>query len=90
MKRQARAFFALDFGSATTSAALIGRVGTHWRLVAHVAAPASIPLDLQLCDLLDGHAEQGVPKVGSPHGRVRDAREAPRKQLGLVFSPPHG
>jgi hypothetical protein len=53
VKRQPRAFFALDFGSATTSAALIGRVGTHWRLVAHAAAPASIPLDLQLCDLLD-------------------------------------
>ena len=53
MKRQPRAFFALDFGSATTSAALIGRVGTHWRLVAHAAAPASTPLDLQLCDLLD-------------------------------------
>ena len=53
MKRQPRAFFALDFGSATTSAALIGRVGSHWRLVAHAAAPASTPLDLQLCDLLD-------------------------------------
>jgi hypothetical protein len=52
VKRQPRAFFALDFGSATTSAALIGRVGIRWRLVAHAAAPASTPLDLQLSDLL--------------------------------------
>jgi hypothetical protein len=52
VKRQPRAFFALDIGSATTSAALIGHVGIRWRLVAHVAAPASIPLDLQLADLL--------------------------------------
>jgi hypothetical protein len=52
VKRQPRAFFALDFGSATTSAALIGRVGIRWRLVAHAAAPASTPLDLHLTDLL--------------------------------------
>jgi hypothetical protein len=53
VKRQPRAFFALDFGSATTSAALIGRVGIRWRLIAHAAAPASTPLDLQLSDLLE-------------------------------------
>ncbi len=52
MKRQARAFFALDFGSATTSAALIGRPDVRWRLIAHAAAPASTPLGLQLADLL--------------------------------------
>jgi len=52
MKRQARAFFALDFGSATTSAALIGRPGVRWRLIAHAAAPSSTPLALQLADLL--------------------------------------
>jgi hypothetical protein len=52
VKRQPRAFFALDFGSATTSAALIGRVGIRWRLVAHAAAPASTPLELHLTDLL--------------------------------------
>jgi hypothetical protein len=52
VKRQPRAFVALDFGSATTSAALIGRVGNRWRLVAHAAAPSSTPLDIQLTDLL--------------------------------------
>ena len=52
MKRQARAFFALDFGSATTSAALIGRPGVCWRLIAHAAAPSTTPLGLHLADLL--------------------------------------
>jgi hypothetical protein len=52
VKRQPGAYFALDFGSATTSAALIGRVGIRWRLVAYSAAPASTPLDVQLIDLL--------------------------------------
>lgn len=39
MTRQPRAFFALDHGSATVSAALIAHVGERWRLVAHAAAP---------------------------------------------------
>ena len=53
MTRQPRAFFALDFGSATLSAALIGHVGNRWRLVAHAAAPASTPLELHLRGLLE-------------------------------------
>ncbi len=39
------AFFALDLGAATSSAALVGRVAGHWRLVGSLAFPAAIPED---------------------------------------------
>jgi hypothetical protein len=51
---QPRAFFALDIGSATTSAALIGHVGGRWRLVAHRAGPATVPSDAVLLELVRG------------------------------------
>jgi hypothetical protein len=40
-----RALFALDLGSATSSAALLGRVNGRWRLLAFEAAPAGTDLD---------------------------------------------
>jgi hypothetical protein len=52
--RQPRAFFALDHGSATTSAALVGHAGGRWRLLAHAAAPASTDLDALLAGVLAG------------------------------------
>ena len=53
MSRQPRAFFALDFGSATTSAAFVGHAGGRWRLLAHAAAPATTKLDALLLGILD-------------------------------------
>jgi hypothetical protein len=53
VSRQPRAFFALDFGSATTSAGLIGHAGGRWRLLAHVAAPAAVEVDAILLDVLE-------------------------------------
>ncbi|MGD0862677.1 MAG: hypothetical protein ABSA21_07930 [Candidatus Limnocylindrales bacterium] len=53
MSRQPRAFFALDFGSATTSAALVGHAGGRWRLLAHAAAPSNTDLDALLIGILD-------------------------------------
>jgi hypothetical protein len=50
---QPRAFFALDLGSATTSAALVGHIGDRWRLIAHTAAPASTDVEGMLAGLLD-------------------------------------
>jgi hypothetical protein len=52
--RQPRAFFALDHGSATTSASLVGHAGGRWRLLAHAAAPASTDLDALLAGVLAG------------------------------------
>jgi hypothetical protein len=49
---QPRAFFTLDLGSATTSAALVGHVGGRWRLIAHTSAPASLDVDGVLVGLL--------------------------------------
>ncbi|HVL54164.1 MAG TPA: hypothetical protein VM344_07860, partial [Vitreimonas sp.] len=40
-----RAFFALDLGAASTSAALIGRVAGRWRLLGAACYPASVPAD---------------------------------------------
>jgi hypothetical protein len=49
---QPRAFFAVDLGSATTAAAVLGHVGGRLRLIAHTAAPASVDLDSMLIGLL--------------------------------------
>jgi hypothetical protein len=40
-----RAFFAIDLGAATSSAALIGRLGGRWRLLGALALPATVPID---------------------------------------------
>ncbi|MFL5709777.1 MAG: hypothetical protein ACJ77Y_12420 [Chloroflexota bacterium] len=40
MTTEPRAFIALDTGSATIAAALIGRVGPRWRLIGSIAMPA--------------------------------------------------
>ena len=52
MTSQPRAFFALDFGSATTSVAVVGHVGGRWRLIAHTAAPSYVDVDAMLVGLL--------------------------------------
>ncbi len=52
MTSQPRAFFALDLGSATTSAALLGHIGGRWRLVAHKAGPSHVEADALLRDIL--------------------------------------
>jgi hypothetical protein len=48
-----RAFFAIDQGSATTSAALVGRAAGHWRLLGALALPAGTPLEAILDRLLE-------------------------------------
>ena len=48
------AFFTLDIGSATTGAALIGRVDGRWRLLAAGAVPATLAHETLLGDLVDG------------------------------------
>lgn len=53
MTSQPRAFFAIDHGSATTSAALLGHVGGRWRLIAHTSAPCSVDVEVLLAGLLN-------------------------------------
>ena len=53
MTSQPRAFFAIDHGSATTSAALLGYVGHRWRLIAHTSAPCAGDVEALLAGLLN-------------------------------------
>lgn len=53
MTSQPRAFFAIDYGSATTSAALLGHVGGRWRLIAHTSAPCTDDVEALLTGLLN-------------------------------------
>jgi hypothetical protein len=47
-----RAFLALDYGAATSSAALIGRIDHRWRLVGSLAVPASSSADGLIVELI--------------------------------------
>lgn len=49
MTSDSRSFFALDLGSATTTASLIGRIDSRWRLVGSLAVPSAIPVDAVTC-----------------------------------------
>lgn len=51
MSREPRAFFAIDLGTATTSVALIARLGGRWRLLGSLAFPAGVEPD-QIAGLL--------------------------------------
>lgn len=75
MSRQPRAFFALDFGSATTSAALVGHAGGRWRLLAHSAAPSTTDLDALLFGILDRveHADRELLEFVSARERPKTA-----------------
>lgn len=48
----ANLLLAVDQGAATTSASLLGRIDGRWRLVGSAAAPADIPLEPALVDLI--------------------------------------
>lgn len=96
MTRQPRAFFALDLGSATTSAALLGHIGGRWRLVAHAAAPASTDLEALLVGLLDGvqradpeilaelgAEEQEIAQLAATWPRL-EARSTPQRRITVL------
>jgi len=94
---QPRAFFAVDFGSATTSAALIGHLGGRWRLVAHTAGPCHIDIDAMLIGLLTrvgmtdpemltelrAGNQTDMPKLVASWPRL-EARSTPRRQIAVV------
>jgi len=62
-----RAFLALDLGAATSSAALIARVGHRWRLIGSLAMPAAIDIDAIVGLLLD-RAAAADPELGRTLG----------------------
>jgi hypothetical protein len=61
------AFFTLDRGTATTAAALIGRVGGRFRLLASGSMPAAVPTDALLGDLAERVASV-EPELVPPSG----------------------
>lgn len=52
MTSDPRAFLALDLGTATSSAALIGRVDGRWRLLGSLTSPSSTPLEPAIARLV--------------------------------------
>lgn len=48
MTSEPRAFFAIDHGAASTTAALIGHLGGRWRLLASGSVPATVQVDALL------------------------------------------
>jgi hypothetical protein len=69
-----RAFFALDEGAATTSAAIIARLGGRWRLLASTAFPAAIATDAIL-GLLVGRLCDADPRLADAVGASPSAVE---------------
>jgi hypothetical protein len=91
VSRQPRAFFALDFGSATTSAALVGHAGGRWRLLAHAAAPSATDLDAQLYGILErvGQADRDLLDFVTAQKRAKIAAlVADLSRLESHSSPP--
>ena len=62
-----RAFFAIDLGAATTSAAIIGRTGNRWRLFGSTAFPAGVPLE-PILGLLVARVRQADPELAASIG----------------------
>ena len=67
MTSEPRAFLAIDHGSATSSAALIGRVAGAWRLLGTVAIPAAGDPD-RAVDLLGRRVRAGDPDLAEGLG----------------------
>jgi hypothetical protein len=58
-----RAFFAVDHGAATTSIALIGRIGVAWRWLGGLAIPASADVETA-ADVLVRRSVEADPSLG--------------------------
>ena len=71
MTSDPRAFLALDLGAATSSAALIGRVAHHWRLIGSLAVPSSSSADGLVIELIR-RAGAADPALAAAVGLTED------------------
>jgi hypothetical protein len=71
-----RAFLALDLGAATTSVALIARVGHRWRLIGAMSAPSTIDTDA-IVDLVVRRTAATDPELARTIEIVGGRRSAP-------------
>jgi hypothetical protein len=78
-----RAFFALDLGTATTSAALIARLAGRWRLIGHLAFPSGVDRELIL-GLLVERVRHADPELAESIGAGRPARDPGSGSSGPV------
>ena len=92
MTRDPRAFFALDIGAATASAALVARLAGRWRLLGTLALPAAVGGETACRTLLERlvHADPGMASAigADPDGIARipavTVRSGPPRQLAVV------
>ena len=81
MTPQPHAFLIVDHGSATVSAALIGRAGGAWRLIGNLAVPAGAELGPAIGILID-RARVADPALAASIGIVEtDADALPRLEV---------
>jgi len=85
--RDPRAFFALDLGAATTSAALLGRVPDRWRLLGSLSCSSEVPLVAVLARLVERFAAAD-PELALVLGAGPAAASWPRLTVHSV--PPAG
>ncbi len=93
MTSDPRAFLALDLGSATSSVALVGRVGHRWRLIGGLSMPAGVETDA-IVELVLERATVADPQLARLIGSDVDdavtslprliARSAPPRRLAVV------
>ena len=74
MTSDPRAFLALDLGTATSSASLIGRLDGRWRLIGSTAQPATIPVEPAIARLI-GTVRETDPSLAAAL-RLPDPDEA--------------
>lgn len=67
MTTEPHAFLALDLGSATIAAGLIGRVDGRWRLLGSLAVPSLIPLEAMV-DLVAARLRAADPELATEVG----------------------
>jgi hypothetical protein len=82
-----RAFFALDFGSATTSAALVALVEGRWRLLGTRVAPAQIGVDVLIASLAES-VSSADPAFGRAIEASTPSRAAEWPRLVARHPPP--
>ena len=88
-----RAFLAIDHGTATSSVALIGRVGGAWRLLGNLALPAGCRRRAGAIDAprppASSAADPGLADAAG-HRRTRTPRPAPAPRGPQPTAPPAG
>jgi hypothetical protein len=94
-----QAFFAVDRGTATVAASVVGRIEGRWRLLASVAFPSAVPTDaaLQLLAVRVAAADPGLAAslgaagaTGSlPEWPVVEARSRPSGTLAILAPSEH-